>query len=109
MHAQSNSNDCIHEYMITCTLMQAIEHGNLNRLHDSVKQMRKNANGREGYLDVCYLQSVLSPYKRKNTVYCMTLLAHAAVQRNKSMVDVVINYGASKENANILYLLQYLI
>ena len=77
--------------------MQAIEQGNLKKLQESVEQMRKNAPSREGYLDICYFQSVWSRYKHKNTVYCMTLLAHAAVQRNKDMVDVLINHGASKE------------
>ena len=89
--------------------IQAIEHGNLNKLHYSVKQMKENADSKEGYLEVCYFQSVWSPNIRKNTVYCMTLLAHAAVQRNKNMVDVLIKYGASKviHNVNVCYYLPH--
>ena len=85
-------------------LPQAIQHGNLNKLHDSIRQMKKNAGscpGETHCLDVCYFQSVLSPAKRRNTVYCMTLLAHAAVQRNKNMVDVLIKCGAGKKTHTV--------
>ena len=71
--------------------------------------MKRNADSKEDYLDVCYFQSVWSPNARKNTVYCMTLLAYAAVQRNKNMMDVLIEYGASKviHNVNVYYLPQH--
>ena len=49
------------------------------------------------YLNVCYVQSVWSPSKRRNTVYFMSLLAHAAVQGNHSMVYELIKHGASKK------------
>ncbi len=52
--------------------------------------------GVEKYLDVCYLQSVILTNIKEPTLYYMTLLAHAAVQKQKGMVKYLLENGASK-------------
>ena len=47
------------------------------------------------YLDVCYLQSVIT--MAKPAFYYMTLLAHAAVHKQKEMVKYLLRMGASKK------------
>ncbi len=50
----------------------------------------------EKYLDVCYLQSVVTTQREKPALYYMTLLAHAGVNRQKGMVKYLLESGASK-------------
>ena len=80
--------------------MQAIEHGSLRKLRDSIENMKKYANtcpGDKEYLDVCSLQCELSLTKRKRTFYYMGLLAHAAICGQKNMVEELIRSKASKD------------
>lgn len=51
-----------------------------------------------GYLNVCYLQSTIAVRRGGPVVYYMTLLAHAAVMRQKEMVKMLttIDKGAGK-------------
>lgn len=50
------------------------------------------------YLDVCCLQSVVTTHNSMTqpTLHYMTLLAHAAVHRQKEMVKYLLEKGASK-------------
>lgn len=50
------------------------------------------------YLNVCYLQSMIAVRRGVPVVYYMTLLAHAAVMRQKEMVKMLttIDKGAGK-------------
>ena len=60
-------------------------------LEDSVQQLKDlNAN-----LDICIIQSAVSPQRKETTPYYMTLLAHAVVQRQKGLVDFLLKSGAS--------------
>lgn len=79
--------------------LQAIKNGSMRKLKDSIEAMKTNADSCPGikkYLDVCYLQSVVSPRKKATTLFYMTLLAHAAVQKQKMMVKILLDSGASK-------------
>ena len=79
-------------------IYQAIEHGNLRRLKDSIENMKEYANTHPGdrkYLDVCYLQNEMSLSGRKRTFYFMGLLAYAAVRGRKNMVEELILSKAS--------------
>ena len=83
------------------TLTQAIKNGSLRKLEDSVKVMKTHADltcpkGEKFFLNVCYLQSVAISYKEKPTLYYMTLLAHAAVNKQKKMVKYLLDSGASE-------------
>ena len=53
-------------------------------------------SGAEKYLDVCYLQSVVKTDGEEPILYYMTLLACAAVHRQKEMVKYLLEKGASK-------------
>lgn len=59
--------------------------------------MKNNATDKTKFLDACYLQFELSLSQRKRTSYYMSLLAHAAVHGQKSMVEELLSNGASKE------------
>ena len=60
--------------------------------------MRKYAPGDIGsWLDVCYLQSEVSLCERKRIIYYMGLLSHAAICRQKDMVELLLQKGASKD------------
>ena len=50
----------------------------------------------EKCLDVCYLQSVPKTDREEHTLYYMTLLAYAAVHKQKGMVKYLLEKGASK-------------
>lgn len=52
--------------------------------------------GVKNYLDVCYLQSVVVTHVEKPNLHYMTLLAHAAVLKQKAMVKFLLKKGASK-------------
>lgn len=85
---------------------QAIEHGSLRKLKDSIENMKKYSNtcpGDKGYLDVCYLQHEMSLSKRNRTFYYMGLLAHAAVCGQKIMVEELIRSKASKDLLDISF------
>ena len=49
----------------------------------------------EKYLDVCYLRSVVITDIEDPTLYYMTLLAHAAIHKQKGMVKYLLEKGAS--------------
>lgn len=73
----------------------------MRRLEDSVKEMKAHANltfpEAQKFLDVCYLQSAVAiSGQGKPTLYYMTLLAHAAVNKQKKMVKYLLDRGASK-------------
>ena len=50
------------------------------------------------FLDVCYLQSVVTTHTKmiEPTLHYMTLLAHAAVHNQKEMVKYLLEKGARK-------------
>lgn len=87
--------------------MQAIENGSLDQLKHAVMEMEKVVQGygerpsprtpEKGYcpsveniLDVCYLHFTVSPYTKERTHYYMTLLAHAAMYKQKRIVEYLI-------------------
>ena len=82
--------------------MQSISIGSLRKLEDSVKVMKSHAGltcpGVKKYLNVCYLQSAIDTQIGEPTLYYMTLLAHAAVNKRKGMVKYLQESGASKFN-----------
>ena len=85
--------------------MQAIEHGNMTKMKDSIHEMKEAAGtcpGSEDYLDVHYLQSVVSKRKGRSTLYYMTLLAYSAIHNQKGMMELLINEGASKHYFSLL-------
>ena len=69
--------------------------------------MKECATDKAKYLDVCYLQSVLSLSEREHTSYYMTLLSHAAVHGQKEMVEELLSNGASKELENMLHIMYW--
>lgn len=83
-----------------CIIIQAIKHGSLRKLKDSIENMKKHAGtcpGDRGYLDVCFLQHEMSLKQRKRTFYYIGLLAHAAICGQKNMVEELIRSKASKD------------
>lgn len=58
--------------------------------------MELNSSGNKNYLDVCYLQTAISPHRKETTVFYMTLLAYAVVQKQQKMVAILLESGASK-------------
>ena len=79
--------------------IQVIERGSLERLKESIEQMKNCAGacpGPERYLDVCCIQSVVSKVKGGSTLYYMTLLAHATVFSRYDMAKMLIENGASE-------------
>ena len=85
---------------------QAIKHGNLRNLEDSIENMEKHAGtcpGPEGYLDVCYLQQEMSLSLRERTYYYMGLLAHAGICGHQNLVKKLIEKKASKNENRITY------
>ena len=82
---------------------QAIKSGSFRKLKDSVEVMKTHAGstctGIEEYLNVCYLQSVVLTRGKKPTLYYMTLLSHAAVQKKKEMIKYLLERGASKSES----------
>ena len=75
---------------------QAIKNGSLRKLEDSIKTMTSVADSGMNYLDVCYLQSAIVTHMQEPVLYYMTLLAHAAVNKQKGMVKYLLEKGASK-------------
>lgn len=68
-------------------------------MKDSIREMKEAAGtcpGSEDYLDVHYLQSIVSKRKGRSTLYYMTLLAFSAIHNQKGMMELLINEGASK-------------
>ena len=51
-----------------------------------------------GYLNVCYLHSAIAVRRGGPVVYYMTLLAHAAVMRQKEMVKMLISINKGAGN-----------
>ena len=73
----------------------------MRRLEDTVKEMKEHADladlEAQKFLDVCYLQSAVATSSQgKPTLYYMTLLAYAAVNKQKRMVKYLLDSGASK-------------
>lgn len=67
-------------------------------MKDSIHMMKEAAGtcpGVEDYLDVYYLQSVVSKRKGQRTLYYMTLLAYSAIHNQKGMMEMLIDEGAS--------------
>ena len=78
--------------------MQAIERGNFVKMKDAIHMMKQVAGmcpGVDDYLDVAYLQSVVSKRKGQRTLFYVTLLAYSAIHNQKSMIDFLIEEGAS--------------
>lgn len=89
--------------IITRNHLQAIEHGNFAKLKDCIQMMKETAGtcpGVEDYLDVYYLQSIVSKRKGQRTLYYMTLLAYTAIHNQKGMMEMLINEGASMMHIN---------
>lgn len=77
---------------------QAIERGNFKKMKDSIQKMKEVAGAcpsADDYLDVYYLQSVVSKRKGKRTLYYVTLLAYSAIHNEKGMLELLISEGAS--------------
>ena len=55
--------------------------------------------GVKNCLDVCYLQSVEIAHSEQPAYYYMTLLAHAAVHKQKEMMKFLLKNGASKSQS----------
>ena len=60
-----------------------------------MKETAGTCPGSDDYLDVYYLQSVVSKRKGKRTLYYTTLLAYCAIHNQKGMMEVLICEGAS--------------
>ena len=70
----------------------------MTKMKDSITEMKKTAGtcpGSEDYLDVYYLQSIVSKRKGKQTLYYTTLLAYSAIHNQKGMMELLIEEGAS--------------
>lgn len=67
-------------------------------MKDSIQKMKESAeasHSKDDFLDVYYLQSVISKRKGKRTLYYITLLAYCAIHNQKGMMEVLIKEGAS--------------
>lgn len=65
--------------------------------------------GPKRYLDVCYIQAVVSKVKGGSTLYYMTLLARATVFNRRSMAEMLIKNGAGKHCTQHVYISQIMI
>jgi hypothetical protein len=87
----------ISNFISTTVFIQVIERGNLERLQESILQMKncaKSCPGPKRYLDVCCIQSVVSKVKGGTTLYYVTLLARATVFNQHGMAEMLIMNGA---------------
>ena len=85
--------------------IQAIKRGSLEKLQDSIQSMQECAGlypSPKSYLDVCCILSVVSKLKGAPTFCYMTLLAHAAICKQRSMVEMLIKIGAGKANYTLV-------
>ena len=83
---------------VTDIHFQAIERGNLTKMMDSIHKMKEVARtctNHDDYLDIYYLQSVVSKRKGKRTLYYVTLLAYSAIHNQRGMMEYLISEGAS--------------
>ena len=60
-----------------------------------MKEAAGTCPGVEDYLDVYYLQSIVSKRKGQRTLYYMTLLAYSAIHNQRGMMEILIDEGAS--------------
>ena len=67
----------------------------MNKLKDSLDEMESDDAKKLKYLDVCCLLTAVSPYNKETTVFYMTLLAHAVIQKRKEMLQLLLDRGAS--------------
>ena len=83
-------------------LIQAIENQSPKKMKDSIQDMQCHAGtlpGKESFLDVCYLRCDSSlHYQGVRLFSYMTLLAYAAMNGQKDMVQVLIANGASRSS-----------
>ena len=84
-------------------LTQAIECGNVKKfsstldgMADVFKDNPSNSALNDGFIDVCIVSPVVSRHTRRRCYYFMSLLAYAAIQSQKTMVDILIARNASK-------------